>query len=262
MFQNKNLKQSQLMTLTNKKCMIDLLQQYCKNGSNCLCLLKTTSKESLIQKLLLQEAKVNLDITLTKQDYKCLIKAMHDMCSWNLYIDKFQTLAKTNNKIKKLKPDCVFIELEHNNTIQEHFKTMAKKRQVDIILTSYNNENFYDDGIHTLKKSFKKSEVKITIDFIDKNVKIDTILPKKEIIKENNNAKIQEINPPKSYRILNKNFKITNDFKAIVIDNQTHNIPDYFNIDMLKDEDEKTWQMIFYELFSVEISNAIIKGEY
>lgn len=57
--------------------------------------------------------------------------------------------------------------------------------------------------------------------------------------------------------MLNKDFKITSDFKAIIIDNQTHDIPDCFNTDMVKNEDEKTWQMIFYQMFADEINRAL-----
>ena len=134
---------------------------------------------------------------------------------------------------------------------------MAEKRQVIIVLTSYNDEIFNEDGKHKLEKPSKKPEAKIIIDFIDKNVKIDIILPKNKALKENNSAEIQGIKKAKSYRMLNKDFKITSDFKAIIIDNQTHDIPDCFNTDMVKNEDEKTWQMIFYQMFADEINRAL-----
>lgn len=47
--------------------------------------------------------------------------------------------------------------------------------------------------------------------------------------------------------------------KAIIIDNQTYDIPDYFNADMVKNEDEKTWQMIFYQMFSDDINAELSK---
>lgn len=59
--------------------------------------------------------------------------------------------------------------------------------------------------------------------------------------------------------MLNKNFKITSDFKSIIIDNQTYYIPDYFNVDMVKNEDEKTWQMIFYQIFANDINAELSK---
>ena len=259
MEERENLKEGRLITLKSKESMIDLLYQSCVEGINCLCLLDSLTKEDVVQKLLLEHAGVNLYENLTIEDYKYLVRAMHDMCRWGLYIDKFQTIAKTNNKIKKLKPDYVFIESEQDIISDKHWKTMAEKRQVIIVLTSYNDEIFNEDGIHKLEKPSKKPEAKIIIDFIDKNVKIDIILPKNKASNENNSAEIQGIKKAKSYRMLNKDFKITTDFKAIIIDNQTYNIPDYFNADMVKNEDEKTLQMIFYQMFSDDINAELNK---
>lgn len=140
MSENENLKQGKLMTINSQNTMVDLLQKYCEGGLNCLCLLKTISKESLIQKLLLRQAGVNLNITLTKEDYNDFVKAMHDICIWGLYIDRFQTLEESNNKIKQLNPDYVFIEVEQNNTKQNHFKAIAEKQQICIILVLCNDE--------------------------------------------------------------------------------------------------------------------------
>ena len=58
-------------------------------------------------------------------------------------------------------------------------------------------------------------------------------MPKNKILQEDSNAEIQGIKKAKNYRILNKNFKITSDFKSVIIDNQNYNIPDYFNADMV-----------------------------
>ena len=259
MNEHENLKEGQLIILKSREAMIDLLYQSCVNGLNCLCLLDSLTKEYLVQKLLLMHACVNLDNNLTIEDYKYLVKAMHDICKWGLYIDKFQTLAKTNNKIKKLEPDYVFIEFEENKIVNKHWMTLAEKRQVVIVLTSNNNETFNDDGAHKLVKPSQKVEAKIIIDFIDRNVKIDILLPKNESQTEDNNTEIQGIKKQKSYRILNKNFKITSNFKSIIIDNQTYDIPDYFNVDMVKNEDEKTWEMIFYQMFADEINAELTK---
>ena len=259
MEEHENLKEGRLITLKNRKAMIDLLYLSCLKGLDCLCLLNSLTKEYLVQKLLLEHAGINLDNNLTLEDYKYLVRAMHDMCRWGLYIDKFQTVAKTNNKIKKLNPDYVFIESEQDILSDRHWKTMAEKRQVIIVLTSYKDEIFNEDGKHKLEKPSKKPEAKIIIDFIDRNVKIDIILPKNKILQEDSNAEIQGIKKAKSYRILNKNFKITSDFKSVIIDNQNYNIPDYFNVDMVKNEDEKTWQMIFYQIFADDINAELSK---
>ena len=160
MEERENLKEGRLITLKSKESMIDLLYLSCIKGLNCLCILDSLTKEYLVQKLLLEYAGVNLDNNLTLEDYKYLVRAMHDMCKWGLYIDKFQTIAKTNNKIKKLKPDYVFIESEQDIISDKHWKTMAEKRQVIIVLTSYNDEIFNEDGKHKLEKPSKKPEAK------------------------------------------------------------------------------------------------------
>ena len=259
MKEQENLKEGRLITLKSRKSMLDLLYQSCINGLNCLCLLDLSTREYLVQKLLLKHAGVNLDENITVDDYKYLVRAMHDICKWGLYIDKFHSIAKTNNKIKKLKPDYVFIESEQDIFSDKHWKTMAERRQVVIVLISYNDEIFNEDGKHKLDKPSKKPEAKIIIDFIDKNVKIDIILPKNKASNENNSAEIQGIKKAKNYRMLNKNFKITSDFKSVIIDNQTYYIPDYFNVDMVKKEDEKTWQMIFYQIFADDINTELSK---
>ena len=68
----------------------------------------------------------------------------------------------------------------------------------------------------------------------------------------------QVIKTPKNYRLVNSNFEITKDFKTIVVDNHAYAIPDYYNIDMIKNEDEKTWQMIFYQIFADKINAELI----
>lgn len=119
-------------------------------------------------------------------------------------------------------------------------------------------KTFNADGSHKLKNINKKPQVKIIIDFIDKNLKIDIIPTKDKKSKQNNNSNIQVIKTPKNYRLVNSNFEITKDLKTILVDNHTYAIPDYYNIDMIKNEDEKTWQMIFYQIFADKINAELI----
>ena len=253
------LENEKFIILKNRELMIDLLHETCLKGLNCLCFLESLSKEDLVQKLLLKQAEIDINQNLTKEDYKLLVQAIHDICNWGLYVEKFQTLTKTNNKIKKLKPDCVFIESEQDITAQKHIKSMAEKRQVPIVLTFYNDETFNTDGSHKLGNKNKKPQVKIIIDFIDKNLKIDIVPTKDKKSKQNNNSDIQVIKTPKNYRLVNSNFEITKDFKTILVDNHAYSIPDYYNIDMIKNEDEKTWQMIFYQIFADKINTELVK---
>lgn len=113
------LENEKFIILKNRELMIDLLHETCLKGLNCLCFFESLFKEDLVQKLLLKQAEIDINQNLTKEDYKLLVQAIPDICNWGLYVEKLQTLTKTNNKIKKLKPDCVFIESEQDITAQK-----------------------------------------------------------------------------------------------------------------------------------------------
>ena len=202
----------------------------------------------------INEAYFKID-NLTKNIQNAIqIKLHGNKSDFAKMISKLETLSPLHTLMRGYT-----VTQKENKIVNKHWMTMAERRQVVIVLTSYNDETFNDDGTHKLTKPSQKVEAKIIIDFIDRNVKIDIILPKNKASNEENNTEIQGIKKQKRYRILNKKFKVTSDFKSIIINNQTYDIPDYFNVDMVKNEDEKTWQMIFYQMFADEINTELTK---
>lgn len=129
-----NLRGGTFLILEGTSLLISLLQQVCNNGQKCICFLNTLTKEELVQNLLEKQANLNLGDNLTMENYRILVKSMQDVYNWSLNIEKFKTLTKTNNKINKLKPDYVFIELEPSDKLQKQLKAIAEKYQIVIIL--------------------------------------------------------------------------------------------------------------------------------
>lgn len=128
------LKTGTLIRLEGEKAMVNLVKKACASDAKCLCFLDKLTTEELVQNLLLEHANVNLNEFITPEKYQKLAKSMQDVCTWDLYVGKFETLTKTNNRIKKLNPDYVFIESEQNDIIEKRLKTMAQQYQVVIIL--------------------------------------------------------------------------------------------------------------------------------
>lgn len=134
MKEHENLKTDTLIRLEGEKAMVNLVKKACGSGVKCLCFLDKLTKEELVQNLLLAHANVNLNEYLTPENCQKLAKSMQDVYTWDLYISKFETLTKTNNRIKKLNPEYVFIESEQNDIIEKRLKMMAQQYQVAIIL--------------------------------------------------------------------------------------------------------------------------------
>lgn len=118
---------------------------------------------------------------------------------------------------------------------------------------------FDENGIHKLSPFKALVTTKITIDFWEECVRIYIVFMQKS--KQENSAEkllIENILTTKrNHRILNKKFKVSGDYRTIQIDGFVYDIPSFFNIEMIKNHDEKTWQMIFYQIFSNEIHEAL-----
>lgn len=80
------LENEKFIILKNRELMIDLLHETCLKGLNCLCFLESLSKEDLVQKLLLKQAEIDINQNLTKEDYKLLVQAIHDICNLKVFI--------------------------------------------------------------------------------------------------------------------------------------------------------------------------------
>lgn len=118
---------------------------------------------------------------------------------------------------------------------------------------------FDENGIHKLAPFKASITTKITIDFWEECVRIYIVFM--QTSKQENSAGkplIENILTAKrNHRILNKKFKISEDYKSVQIDGFVYDIPSFFNMEMIKNNDEKTWQMIFYQIFSNEIHEAL-----
>ena len=68
---------------------------------------------------------------------------------------------------------------------------------------------------------------------------------------------IEEVTKERPQLLFAKNFKITKDFKSLLIDEKTYKIPDFFNKNTIKSKDQKTWEMIFIYIFNDEINKKI-----
>lgn len=123
-------------------------------------------------------------------------------------------------------------------------------------------ETFDKNGVHFLEHKKPKIKTEINIDFINGQVKIYVITPK---IKKSENDETKEGNTLKlvetksRHLIINKHFKVSHDLKSVYIDNTFYDIPCFYNKEMLKIYDEKTWSMIFYQIYSSEVLSALAK---
>lgn len=113
-------------------------------------------------------------------------------------------------------------------------------------------DTFDENGEHFLNKFRKQPHTKITIDFFEEKVRVYVVLPQNSTNSNLLNKNGQEL-------ILSKNFKITEDFEEVIIDDVHFWIPSFFNKDLLKQEDTKTWEMVFYYIFSNTIAVALEK---
>ncbi len=120
------------------------------------------------------------------------------------------------------------------------------------------------DDINT-EFSYKKITTKIDVDFFIGRVKIYLVYPvkkkkKQQKAEENIQTEIYIADDtPKNRLIIDKEFKIDDDFESFKIEGKTHLIPKYFNIESVKNQDEKTWEMIFYQAFNKEITEEMKK---
>ena len=110
------------------------------------------------------------------------------------------------------------------------------------------------------KKNSVSFKTKISIDFFLEIFKIYIRVEMRIIKKESEEQdplKLQLFEVKKNQIVLKKKFKVSDDFKTVTINGITYKIPDYFNRDAIKENDEKTWEMIFYHIFNDDINKEI-----
>ena len=79
----------------------------------------------------------------------------------------------------------------------------------------------------------------------------------KNVDKKEKDSFINELTKEKPQIFFKKNFKISEDYKSIIIDEKTYQIPDFFNKETIKTKDPKTWEMIIYYFFEKEINQKM-----
>lgn len=118
---------------------------------------------------------------------------------------------------------------------------------------------FNKNGEHELEYLKKIVRTEVKIDFWEETVKIYITLPQDNSKNEKaeNNLIGNVINGRIRKRIVFKHFKISKDFSIVTIDNYDWYIPQMFNKKAIKQQNIKTWEMIFYYIFKIEINEAI-----
>ena len=122
---------------------------------------------------------------------------------------------------------------------------------------------FNEKGEHRLEHLKKVIRTEVKIDFWEESVKIYITIPQANRQNENSENKLigNVVNGRIRQRVVFKRFKVSEDFSAVTIDNYDWYIPVFFNREALKQQDIKTWQMLFYYIFKQEVNEAIQKSK-
>lgn len=125
-----------------------------------------------------------------------------------------------------------------------------------------------------MKKMKSKNVVKtkINIDFINNLVDVFAYVVEKtmqkkvvaleddmgiEIEKYEQISIIETVQSDDSQPIFTKQFRISDDFESVIVDKKIFKIPSFFNREMILAKDVKTWEMIFYYVFSEKINEKM-----
>ena len=94
-----------------------------------------------------------------------------------------------------------------------------------------------------------KAQTEIVIDFQAGNFKGYVFVERKFALQNKETDEQKQRECSKYSHFLSKQFCVSDDYKTLTIDNKIYEIPDFFNKQMLKNNDTKTWQMVFYYFF-------------
>ena len=124
------------------------------------------------------------------------------------------------------------------------------------------SENISDDINEEFNR--KKITTKIDVDFFTEQVKIYLVLPQKPKKKKTQQEKADiiqteiysanEEDKPSSRLIIDKLFKISDDFESVSIDGKIYLIPAFFDKKSIVNQDMIVWEMIFYKIFYEKIN--------
>ncbi len=124
----------------------------------------------------------------------------------------------------------------------------------------------------TKMKSKNVVKTKLNIDFINNLVDVFAYVVEKtmqkkvvaleddmgiEIEKYEQISIIETVQSDDSQPIFTKQFRISDDFESVIVDKKIFKIPSFFNREMILAKDVKTWEMIFYYVFSEKINEKM-----
>ena len=134
----------------------------------------------------------------------------------------------------------------------------------DLVIRDNMDDNIFNEkGKHKLEHLKKVIRTEVKIDFWEESVKIYVTIPQADKRIENAENKLigNVINGRIRQKIIFKRFKVSEDFSTVTIDNYDWYIPVLFNRDSLKQQEIKTWEMVFYYIFKHEVSEALQKAK-
>ena len=134
----------------------------------------------------------------------------------------------------------------------------------DLVIRDNMDDNIFNEkGEHKLEHLKKVIRTEVKIDFWEESVKIYVTIPQANEKIENTENKLigNVVNGRIRQKIIFKRFKVSEDFSTVTIDNYDWYIPVLFNRDSLKQQDIKTWEMVFYYIFKHEVSEALQKAK-
>ena len=134
----------------------------------------------------------------------------------------------------------------------------------DLVIRDNMDDNIFNEkGEHKLEHLKKVIRTEVKIDFWEESVKIYVTIPQANEQIENAENKLigNVVNGRIRQKIIFKRFKVSEDFSTVTIDNYGWYIPVLFNRDSLKQQDIKTWEMVFYYIFKHEVSEALQKAK-
>ena len=133
----------------------------------------------------------------------------------------------------------------------------------DLVIRDNMDDNIFNEkGEHKLEHLKKVIRTEVKIDFWEESVKIYVTIPQTDKHIENAENKLigNVVNGRIRQKIIFKSFKVSEDLSTVTIDNYDWYIPVLFNRDSLKQQDIKTWEMVFYYIFKHEINEALQKA--
>ncbi len=134
----------------------------------------------------------------------------------------------------------------------------------DLVIRDNMDDNIFNEkGKHKLEHLKKVIRTEVKIDFWEESVKIYVTIPQATERIENTENKLigNVVNGRIRQKIIFKRFKVSEDFSTVTIDNYDWYIPVLFNRESLKQQDIKTWEMVFYYIFKHEVNEALQKAK-